>query len=198
MSVIISEDKYEAIVSYARSNMLNLIATGSPSSSVLRGQERTGIHITGNPVHFRLFATGFDEEYLYSIGKDKKDNVCIFNNICNDLIALQNNSNYIFEPFYHNGTKQPIILINLPDNETEEVRKNLLYDIHEIVEQAYKCNLQDLYKENIVSSVTADFHDFGIKVRRDFDLAVKFINDYRFFLKQHKNTVYKGLHRITS
>gem|GEM_PF-1326807 len=186
MSVVISKDKYEAIVSYARSNMLNLIATGSPSSSVFRGQERTGIRITGDPVHFCLFATGFDEEYLYSIGKDKKDNVCIFNNICNDLKILQKNSNYIFEPFYHNGTKQPIILINLPDNETEEARKNLLYDIHKIIEEAYKCNLQDLYKENIVSSVTADFHDFGIEVRRDFDLAVKFINDYRFFLKQYK------------
>lgn len=186
MSIIISDDKYEAIVSYARSNMLNLIATGSPASSVFRGQERTGIHITGNPAHFCLFASGFDEEYLYSIGKDKKDNVRIFNNICKDLKELQNNSNYIFEPFYHNGTKQPIILINLPDTDTEEDRKNLLYDIHEIVIKAYKCNLQDLFKDNLVSAVTSDFYDFGIKVRRDFDLAVKFINDYRFFLKQYK------------
>lgn len=186
MSIILSEDTYEAIVSYARSNMLNLIATGSPATSVFRGQERTGIKITGNPAHFCLFASGYDEEYLYSIGKDKNDNVSIFNNICKDLKALQNNSDYLFEPFYHNGTKQPIILINLPDKETEEFRKKLLYDIHKIIEEAYKCNLQDLFEDNFVSAVTADFYDFGIKVRRDFDLAVKFVNDYRFFLKQCK------------
>jgi YesN/AraC family two-component response regulator len=186
MSIILSEDKYEAIVSYARSNMLNLIATGSPATSVFRGQERTGIHITGNPAHFCLFASGFDEEYLYSIGKNKNDNVCIFNNICEELKVLQNNSNYIFEPFYHNGTKQPIILINLPDMETEKDRNNLLYDIHNLVEKAYKCNFKELFEDNLVSAVTADFYDFGIKVRRDFDLAVKFINDYRFFLKQYK------------
>jgi YesN/AraC family two-component response regulator len=186
MSIILSEDKYEAIVSYARSNMLNLIATGSPASSVFRGQERTGIHITDNPAHFCLFASGFDEEYLYSIGKNKKDNVCIFNNICEELKVLQSNSNYLFEPFYHNGTKQPIILINLPEIETEKDRINLLSDIHKLVEEAYKCNLKELFEHNLVSAVTADFYDFGIKVRRDFDLAVKFINDYRFFLKQYK------------
>src|SRR5690554_2515665 len=115
MSIILSDDQYNAIRSYARSNMLNLIATGSPASSVFRGQERTGIKITDNPAHFCLFVTGKDETFLYSIGKNKNDNVSIFNRICTDLKNLESALGYKLEPFYHNVTKQVIILINIPE-----------------------------------------------------------------------------------
>lgn len=158
MSVILSDDQYEAIRSYARSNMLNLIATGSPSSSVFRGQERTGIKITDNPAHFCLYVTGKDEAYLYSIGKNKNDNVSIFNRICNDLKNLKSAEDYKLEPFYHNVTKQPIILINLPENDNEDIRKKLCFDINEVVNNAYRIQLGELFLSNhIISAVTEDF-----------------------------------------
>lgn len=186
MSITISDDKYEAIKSYARSNMLNLIATGSPASSVFRGQERTGIKITDNPAHFCLFVTGKDETFLYSIGKNKNDNVSIFNRICMDLKSLKSSLGYKLEPFYHNVTKQAIILINIPENEKEAMRTKLFYDINEIVNKAYHIQLSELFVDNhIISAVTEDFNDFGINVRKSFDLAVKYINDYHFFLKQY-------------
>jgi len=186
MSITISDDKYEATRSYARSNMLNLIATGSPASSVFRGQERTGIKITDNPAHFCLFVTGKDETFLYSVGRNKDDNVSIFNRICMDLKSLKSALGYKLEPFYHNVTKQVIILINIPENENEVMRKKLLYDINEIVNNAYQIQLRELFVDNhIVSAVTEDFYDFGINVRKSFDLAVKYINDYHFFLKQY-------------
>jgi len=141
MDISISNDKYEAIRSYARSNMLNLIATGSPASSVFRGQERTGIKITDNPAHFCLFVTGKDEAFLYSIGKSKDDNVSIFNSICMKLKNLENASDYKLEPFYHNVTKQIIILINIPENEKPNIRKKLFYDINKIVDDAYRLQL---------------------------------------------------------
>lgn len=186
MSITISDDKYEAIRSYARSNMLNLIATGSPASSVFRGQERTGIKITDNPAHFCLFVTGKDETFLYSVGKNKDDNVSIFNRICMDLQSLKSALGYKLEPFFHNVTKQVIILINMPENEKEIMRKKLFCDINEIVNNAYHIQLSELFMDNhIISAVTEDFYDFGINVRKSFDLAVKYINDYHFFLKQY-------------
>lgn len=186
MDISISNDKYEAIKSYARSNMLNLIATGSPASSVFRGQERTGIKITDNPAHFCLFVTGKDEAFLYSIGRSKDDNVSIFNSICMKLKNMDNASDYKLEPFYHNVTKQIIILINIPLNEKPNIRKKLFYDINKIVNDAYRLQLGELFLNNhIVSAVTEDFYDFGINVRKSFDLAVKYINDYHFFLKQY-------------
>ena len=186
MSITISDDKYEAIRSYARSNMLNLIATGSPASSVFRGQERTGIKITDNPAHFCLFVTGKDETFLYSIGKSKNDNVSIFNRICMDLKSLKSALGYKLEPFYHNVTKQVIILINIPENENKVMRKKLYNEINEIVNNAYHLQLNELFMDNhIISAVTEDFNDFGINVRKSFDLAVKYINDYHFFLKQY-------------
>ena len=186
MDISISNDKYEAIRSYARSNMLNLIATGSPASSVFRGQERTGIKITDNPAHFCLFVTGKDEAFLYSIGKSKDDNVSIFNSICMKLKNLENASDYKLEPFYHNVTKQIIILINIHENEKPNIRKKLFYDINKIVNDAYRLHLGELFMDNhIVSAVTEDFYDFGINVRKSFDLSVKYINDYHFFLKQY-------------
>lgn len=186
MNITISNDRYEAIRSYARSNMLNLIATGSPASSVFRGQERTGIKITDNPAHFCLFITGKDETFLYSIGKSKDDNVSIFNRICRDLKELGSALNYKLEPFYHGVTKQVIILINVPENDSLLSRKKLLYDINEIVNNAYQMQLGELFISNhIISAITEDFYDFGINVRKGFDLAVKYINDYHFFLKEH-------------
>jgi YesN/AraC family two-component response regulator len=186
MSIILSDDQYNAIRSYARSNMLNLIATGSPASSVFRGQERTGIKITDNPAHFCLFVTGKDETFLYSIGKNKNDNVSIFNRICTDLKNLKSALGYKLEPFYHNVTKQVIILINIPENDNEIMRKKLFYDINEIVNNAYQIQLIELFDDNhIISAVTEDFYDFGFNVRKSFDLAVKYINDYHFFLKQY-------------
>lgn len=198
MSITISDDQYEAIRSYARSNMLNLIATGSPASSVYRGQERTGIIITDRPAHFCLFVTGKDESFLYSVGKCKDDNVSIFNRICSDLMNLKSASGYKLEPFYHNVTKQVIILINIPDDDNEKRRKKLLYDLNDIVNNAYQVQLKELFADNhIISAVTEDFYDFGFDVRKSFDLAVKYVNDYSFFLKEHlviDNTLMSSTH----
>lgn len=186
MDITLSKDRYDAIVSYARSNMLNLIATGSPASSVFRGQERTGIKLTDNPAHFCLYVTGKDEKFLYSIGKNKHDNVDIFNRICAGLRELKDARCYKLEPFYHNVTKQPIILINIPENDNEATRKKLFNDINEVANNAYKLQLGQLFDNNkIISAVTEDFRDFGIKVRESFDLAVKYVNEYNFFLKEH-------------
>lgn len=187
MDITLSKDRYEAIVSYARSNMLNLIATGSPPSSVFRGQERTGIKLTDNPAHFCLYVTGKDEKFLYSIGKDKHDNVEIFNRICAGLKDLENARDYRLEPFYHNVTKQPIILINVPAGDDESIRKKLFLDINEVVNNAYRVQLGEIFANNkIISAVTEDFRNFGIKVRESFDLAVKYVNEYCFFLKEHQ------------
>ncbi|HEY8363329.1 MAG TPA: hypothetical protein VIK77_10685 [Tissierellaceae bacterium] len=181
MDITLSKDRYDAIVSYARSNMLNLIATGSPASSVFRGQERTGIKLTDNPAHFCLYVTGKDEKFLYSIGKNKHDNVDIFNRICAGLRELKDARCYKLEPFYHNVTKQPIILINIPENDNEATRKKLFNDINEVANNAYKLQLGELFDNNkIISAVTEDFRDFGIKVRESFDLAVKYVNEYNF------------------